>query len=298
MTAEKKISVIIPSYNSCLTIESTLKAIDDQTRRDLVSEVIVIDSSDDGKTREILSEYESGAMKVVQMEHKTMPAVSRNVGVDYATGDILVFIDADAYLASDCIEKIVEGYNKGYMAGGGGIAIPPFQKNKKIAIAQYYLQFNEYISAGKDRVKRFVLSCNMFCDKELFNEAGGFPEMRAAEDVSFGLEISKLTDLWFVPGAKVYHIFREDRKAVMKNQILLGKYVYKYRKKHNNFICRGVLPLVFLPAILLIKTVRIGMRILEAGYSHFFRFTIIMPVFFCCLLFWSIGFVRGWREEL
>ena len=48
----KKISVIIPSYNSWPEIEKTLSALNAQTKPELMEEVLVVDSSEDGKTKE------------------------------------------------------------------------------------------------------------------------------------------------------------------------------------------------------------------------------------------------------
>jgi len=188
----------------------------------------------------------------------------------------------------------VKAYENSCLAGGGGIEVPGFQRNKPIALAQYYLQFNEYIGSGNNRSKSFVPSCNMFCDRKLFQKAGGFPEIRAAEDVLLGLKLSKMTKMYFIPEATVYHIFREDWQLFLKNQILLGRYISIYRKKYyGSFIYKGPLPLILLPAFLCVKLLRIISRISQTGWSHIYRFTIVMPAFLLGLLFWSFGFIGG-----
>lgn len=291
---ENKISVIIPSFNSVQTVEYALKALGSQTRKELISEIIVVDSSDDNKTKEMLSGYVSDKIKVINSGVRVMPAVSRNIGAQEAKGEILAFLDADAYPAYDWLENIVKAYENGCKVGGGGIKLPDFQKNKPIALAQYYLQFNEYICSGNDRIKNFVPSCNMFCDRTLFQKAGGFPEIRAAEDVLFGLQVNKISRLWFLPNLKAYHIFRESWKRFLENQMLLGRYVSVYRKKYyNSFIYKGVMPLMLFPAFLCLKSLRMILRIFQAGRYHIYSFTMVIPVFFVGLLFWSIGFIKG-----
>jgi GT2 family glycosyltransferase len=147
---------------------------------------------------------------------------------------------------------------------------------------------------GDDRVKSFVPSCNMFCDRELFQKVGGFPEIRAAEDVLFGLKASKVSQLWFLPKVKVYHIFRKDWAGFLKNQMLLGRYVSIYRKSYyDSFIYKGIMPLVLFPVFLFIKLFRIILRIFLSGWHHISRFMIASPVFLIGLLFWSAGFIKG-----
>jgi len=288
------ISVIVPSFNSALTIEATLKALARQTKASLIKEIIVVDSSTDKKTKMILSQRKADKLKVLNGGIKIMPARSRNIGAAEAKGKVLAFIDADAYPDEIWLEEIFEAYQSGCRAGGGGIDVNKEQINNPIALAQFYLQFNEYINTGERRIKSFVPACNLFCERQLFQKAGGFPEIRAAEDVLFGLEINKRSPLWFLPEAKVYHIFREKWGAFIRNQMLLGKYVSIYRQKHyGRFIYKGIIPLIFFPAFLLVKLSRIFVRIGKAGWVHIFRFIKVAPIFLSGLFFWSIGFING-----
>ena len=209
---------------------------------------------------------------------------------------MFVFLDADAYPAPDWLENIVRAYEKGHMAGGGSIELPDSQENVLLARAQYYLQFNEFMPFGAERIKRFVPSCNMFCDRELFRKTGGFPAIRASEDVLFGLAVSRITSLWFVPEARVYHIFSEDRQRFRNNQKLLGKYVCIYRKEtSDSIIYKGLVPAVLLPVFLCVKLARIVSRVVKARrFSGLFT---ALPAFLEGLAFWSAGFLRGCLEK-
>ncbi|MCK5161066.1 MAG: glycosyltransferase, partial [Candidatus Aureabacteria bacterium] len=62
---KKKISVIIPSFNSVLTISRVLDVLSVQMGKGLISEVIVVDSSNDGATKSLLSRYEPDKIKVI-----------------------------------------------------------------------------------------------------------------------------------------------------------------------------------------------------------------------------------------
>lgn len=290
-----RLSIVIPSFNSGATIERTLTGIGSQTKRGAICEVIVVDSSDDGVTRRNLSRHLSDGVRLITPGVRVMPALGRNIGANHATGDILVFLDADAVPAPDWVERILESFQKGRLAGGGSVSLPDFQDKSLWPVAQYYLQCNEWMDWGHARVKKFLPSCNLFCDKALFEKVGGFPLLRSAEDVVFGLRVSALVPMWFIPEAKVSHIFREDLKGSLKNELILGIGNLRYRRLQypHTFYYKGVRPLLFLPGFTAIKLTRTIFRVVKTGPRSALRFLAVFPAFLLGLLFWGIGFAKG-----
>lgn len=256
------VSVVIPSYNSRKTLEPALERLAALTHPDLI-EVIVVDSSDDG-TGSWLEGLRMPGLRVIRLPHKTIPAVGRNIGASQAKGDVLAFIDADAYPDEAWIPAIVRAVSEGCRVGGGSVLVPPFQKDRPIAWAQYFLQFSDFMPRGRRRRVSFTPSCNLFCERKLFAQTGGFPEVRAAEDVLFGLEVSRLAPFWFEPAAKVYHIFREDKPSYLSNQRMLGEYILRYRRRRSMGYGRVGAKLILVPG-LAFKFMRIGVRVAQAG---------------------------------
>jgi hypothetical protein len=289
------ISIIIPSYNSTKTIGYTLNGILSQKKFDTeVSEIIVVDSSENNAIFELISEIKNDKIKIIRVKNKTIPAIARNIGADKAMGHLLVFIDSDAYPDKDWMDNILLSYSGGCRVGGGSVMLPDFQVTNIIAIAQLYLQFNEYLPFGNIKHKAFVPSCNLFCEKSIFNRVGGFPALRAAEDVVFGIKVNELDKLQFIPKIKVFHIFRENLSDFLKNQILLGRYVAIYRK--NNFdstFYRGVMPIILSPFFLCIKISKIIFRVARSGATHFFKLILVGPIFILGLCYWYHGFLLG-----
>ena len=294
---DPRVSVIIPAYNSMKTIPSTLAHLSRQAR--LIHEVIVVDSSPAEIQRELAelaSQYPN--VKTVFLDQKTMPAKGRNIGASKAEGELLLFIDSDAYPDDDWVETVLESYRNGCMVGGGSLELPDFQEKRLIAVAQYFLQFNEFISVGEKRRKQFVPSCNLFCDKKLFETLGGFPEVRASEDVLFGLNASKTNELWFLPESKVFHIFGESWERFRSNQFLLGKYVAAYKKdqlKHSlkRYLFSPAVQIPALPAVPFYKYMLLLRRIVGADVKHIAMFSKAAPAVFLGLLIWSAGFLQG-----
>jgi len=289
-----QVSFIIPSYNSYLTVEKTIKSILGQKSFDSVCEVLVIDSSNDGTTRGVLESIKHSKLKLVLLDQKKSPAAGRNAGAKAATGDLLCFIDSDVFLSDDWLERVLAAYGNGCRAGCGSVSVPDFQKDNNLALAQLYLQFNESLDVGETRPVTMVPACNMFVERALFEQAGGFPNLRAAEDVMLCLKIGETDKVWFVPSAKCFHIFRESYRSYFNNQIVLGKYIIIYRRDvYRKWYYRGLWPLVMLPAFLIIKSTRIKWRIFKAGGRHFKKFVFSSHLFAIGLLYWAVGFVQG-----
>ena len=99
-----RLSVIIPLYNCAPVIERCLDSIDTFEEQ----EVIVVD---DGSTDNGVSVVESYIENHphVKLINKTNGGASsaRNVGIEAAKGDYLMFVDADDYLMHGCLERLL-----------------------------------------------------------------------------------------------------------------------------------------------------------------------------------------------
>jgi glycosyltransferase involved in cell wall biosynthesis len=288
------VSFIVPSYNCHLTVRKTLLSIFGQKSFDRVKEVIVVDSSDDGRTRVLIEAMVHPRLKVIRLDQKTSPGTGRNLGAKAASGELFCFIDSDVYLSDSWLEQVLAAYDQGCLAGCGSVSAPDFQENNALALAQLYLQFNESLPTGEKRTVSMVPACNMFVQRRAFEKAGGFPDLRASEDVLLCLKLGEFTKVWFLPEAGCFHIFRENRDAYCRNQMVLGKYILIYRRKvYGRWYYQGLWPAVLLPTVLLIKLIRITIRLFKSGPAHFNRYLKSSPLFLIGLLYWGAGFIQG-----
>jgi glycosyltransferase involved in cell wall biosynthesis len=291
------VSVIIPSYNSHRTIGFTLDGLKSQTAISSIREIIVVDSSDDEISHEFIQSQVNELIRVHRSGYRVMPAIQRNLGAKMAAGDVLCFVDSDAFPEKRWLENILHEYKNGSLVGGGSYAVPEFQRSLLSAYAQYFLEFSMYIGFGKKRHIDIVASCNLFCDRELFLKVDGFPEIRASEDSMFCLKVKPLERLVFIPGAIVYHIFREDKNHFLSNQKLLGKYIYIFRRKsYNSFYYKGILPYVLFPFFMAFKLLRIFFRVTRTNYNNFKMFFRSFPLLLEGMFWWGKGFLGGKKE--
>lgn len=291
---DTRFSVVIPSYNSWRTIGETLSSLKRQTRAELIEEVIVVDSSTDGATAEYLRARSD--VRLIEAGKRVMPALGRNIGAAAAKAEYLFFIDSDAYAEPDAIERLAAHVAAGRRAGGGSVLLAHGQEKSPIAAAQYFLQFNEFMPSAKTGAVPFSPSCNLFCEKSLFRGIGGFPEIRASEDVLFGRRVNAADEYVFMPDVRVRHIFRLDPRAYLSNQSLLGAYVFLERRlsaRGGPVFTNPALALMALPAILAVKCLRIAARVAAAGPPRFFSFLSVFPVFIVGLFVWAKGFAAA-----
>ncbi len=289
---KSKISVIVPSYNSHKTIQYTLDHLLSQDGN-FIKEIIVVDSSDDGKTKTIIDRYDDKIV-ILNLNDKTIPAVGRNKGAEVAKGEILAFIDSDAFPAPDWSKEIMAGHESGIFVGGGAYNIPDKQKLSPLALAQFFLQFSEFFQIGSQGKREFVPSCNLYCDKKVFFQSGGFPEIRAMEDVQFGRNVNKIKELEFLPRLIVYHIFRESYSLYFKNQYMLGK----YNRISRDFCLKNkYLSLLFsyllFPIFYISKLSLVSCRVVKMTGKDVLLFLYSLPIFMAGVFCWTLGFVNG-----
>lgn len=102
-----KISVIIPVYNAENTIERCMNSICNQTY--INTEILAIDDGSKDKSLDLLYCYgkKDSRVKVITQKNSG-PGIARNNGIKNATGDFVVFIDADDYIEAMYFERLAE----------------------------------------------------------------------------------------------------------------------------------------------------------------------------------------------
>lgn len=98
-----KISIIVPIYNVEKYLRECIDSIINQTYINL--EIILINDGSTDTSLKICEEYAKKNNKIKLITKKNGGAGdARNVGLDYATGDYIMFVDSDDFLPNDCCE--------------------------------------------------------------------------------------------------------------------------------------------------------------------------------------------------
>lgn len=175
-----KLSIVIPAFNEELLIGQTLADVRNAAER-IVSrgwqvETIVCDNNSTDRTAELAR---AGGANVV-FEPVNQIGRARNRGAQAATGDWLIFIDADSRPSPELFEEVAGVIATGrYLAGGTTVKLDgPETWGRRI------VAFWNVIS----RWKKWMAGSFIFCETSAFRDIGGFsPELFATEE----LDLSK-----------------------------------------------------------------------------------------------------------
>jgi len=115
-----RVTVVIPAYNevACIggTIENKLRQ---DYPRELTQIIVVSDASDDG-TDDVVATYADRGVTLLRQEARRGKAQGLNSAIRIATGEIVVFSDANSEFAPDAIRLMVEDFadpSVGYVTG-------------------------------------------------------------------------------------------------------------------------------------------------------------------------------------
>lgn len=92
-----KFSIIIPAYNSEKTIARAIKSIKSQNCNDY--EIIVVDDNSKDNTIEEVQKFEN--VRLLKNKEQLKAGGGRNVGIQNASGEYIIFLDADDYFYNE-----------------------------------------------------------------------------------------------------------------------------------------------------------------------------------------------------
>ncbi len=100
-----KVSVIVPVYNVEKYLRKCLDSLVNQTFKDY--EVILVNDGSTDSSQSIIDEYQSkySCIKAYQKENGGMSS-ARNLGLSYATGEYIAFVDSDDYVELFFLEEM------------------------------------------------------------------------------------------------------------------------------------------------------------------------------------------------
>lgn len=189
-----KISVIVPVYNEEKTIEALMRQL-----KPLGCEVILVDGGSTDRTLELITAKltESGFRLLRSQKGR---AAQMNLGAKASHGDVLFFLHCDSELPGHPLAQI-RYVMKDHRAGCFGIAFHS---------GNFFMWTCRVISNQRVRDRKVMFGDQgIFIEKELFFEAGMFPELPIMEDYQFSLT---LKEMGIKPGIARQRIYTSDRR--------------------------------------------------------------------------------------
>ena len=214
------ISVVVCSYNGSRTIKECLQGVSQLRYPNF--EVIVVDDGSTDRTAAIAAEFEN--FKLLRTPNRGL-SHARNLGWTEAKGEIIAYIDDDAYPDPDWLTFLAETFRSGEFAGVGGPNLaPPSDGNIAECVAN---------SPGgpvhvllTDTEAEHIPGCNMAFRRTALEAIGGFdPQFRVAgDDVDLCWRLQQRGwKLGFSPAALVWHHRRNSLRTYLRQQKGYGK---------------------------------------------------------------------------
>ena len=216
-----KASIIVCSYNSEKDISPSLSALVNQQKVDSHDfEIILVDDGSIDNTEKVakkfINERKNLAPKCtyIKIEHKGL-SVARNTGLFNSSGDIILYIDVDAYADELWLNNIIISWQKNQTAFsiGGRIKIRNYENKNAMYLHDYFYDESDIeniIGANMSFKRQDLINVGGFCDQF---ESRGDESMIFSKVKNKGLLIKENS-------AIVYH----DRPTSIKKWLKERKY--------------------------------------------------------------------------
>ena len=283
------VSVIVPAYNSAVTIERCVGALRRQ-RTAIPFEVVVVDSGDDDTPERVARVFPEA--RVVRTGRRLMPGEARNLGAATARADVLAFLDSDTCPSEDWVETVHRAMATGVEVVCGSVANA--NPHSAVSRAEELLMFNEFLTDSPKGPRWFAVSASMAVRRDVYEQVGGFPDWRGAEDIIFSRRVTaRRGRIAFVPELRVTHSNRTSLGPFLRNQFVLGRFTAQARRVVE-FADTGswLLFVALLPVAPLAKLAKISLR-LRGNPRRLAQLVREAPLFLLGLCVFCAGMVRG-----
>lgn len=195
-----KVSIVLPYFQS--PVEGCVESIQNQTYPDI--ELIKVSEKELG----ITGRKGAGFM--------------RNAGAKMATGDLLFFLDADAVLMPDAIEKLVDVFSATKADAVSALPLVPARMKSSLLNYLLGLEYEERIRAMGEGWVNVAATTGLGVTREAFAAVGGFVtefSRGIGEDWIFSEELTRRGfKIWHSNEVGLYHFTAETLNKYLKKQ--------------------------------------------------------------------------------
>lgn len=225
-----RVSVVVCNYNGDETLAETLASLVAIDYPDY--EVIYVDDGSTDDSLAIARRYQD-RIRIIEQENRGL-GVARNVGAEAATGDVVAYIDSDAYADSDWLRYLVLAMeSNGAAAAGGPNLTPPTDGLMAQLIAT--CPGNPACVMTDDVQADHVAGVNMAFRRDALLSIGGFDPIhrKAGDDVDVCWRLLDASHrIAFAPAAIVWHHRRPSIRRYLKQQFGYGEAENQLERKH------------------------------------------------------------------
>ena len=230
----KKVSIIIPVYNSAKYITQCIESVINQTYKNI--EIIIIDDNSTDESIEIIKKIKDKRIKLISIKQNKGVANARNTGIKKATGDYICFLDSDDYWYKNKIEKQIDFIEKNNYVFIYTSYVYLRGNDKHIAKVPKKLTYKEALRNTAIFTSTVMLNMKYLTKKDIT-----MPDIKAGQDTATWWQVLK-------KGITAYGIeeplaiYRVGNKSLSSNKIKALKRTWKLylREDINTIMNKGV----------------------------------------------------------
>ncbi len=224
------ISVIIPVSNVENYLKESLDSVLCQTYANL--EIIVVDDGSFDGTAKLCDEYSKKDKRIkIVHEPDLNNSEIKNIGLKFATGEYVTFINGGDYVADNYIERLYWGLA---------------EHNTDIAFCRYkkyFVSHNEKVYESLENAKSYLLNFDEFVSQAFCLEEGENSITCSSWRTLFKMEIIRKWNIAFDESIEIWEDIRFlfDYLKVSLSYYVVDEYLYYYRldedmvQKYNNY---------------------------------------------------------------
>lgn len=216
-------SYVIPVHNELGDVEAAILAAEETVRDHAPGEIVVVDDDSTDGTREWLrSAAERGRIALVEQPSKKGAACARNAGMQVASGDVVVFMDADNVPPHDFLERL----HAHYEAGADFVTVESVVVNQETIVGRYQQASHALAYAG---LRNVTYSQSFSCRRTLAMAVGFREELVGSEDGEFFSRLPLGESVWV-----------KDPEIVVGHRIpdTVATFCRQYRWRGKNTVIR------------------------------------------------------------
>ncbi|AUC14742.1 glycosyl transferase family 2 [Tenacibaculum sp. SZ-18] len=219
-------SIIVPVYNRPKEIDELLFSLTQQNFEDAY-EIIIVEDGSYYSAKEIVDKYTSDLNIKYYYKENSGAGMSRNFGMERATGNYFIILDSDVILPDTYLRSVKKALIQNFTDAFGGPdkaheSFTPLQKAINYSMTSFFTTGGirgKNKSVGKFQPRSF----NMGISKEAFNKTKGFNPYKVGEDIDLSFRLwGEGYETQLISDAYVYHKRRTSVKQFFKQTFSFG----------------------------------------------------------------------------
>ncbi len=209
-----RVSVVIPVINESSHIQQAIRCAWEAG----ADEVVVVDGGSTDGTAELARQLECQLLQTAAGR-----GAQQNAGAYHSTGDVLLFLHADNWLAPRAIDQVRDALTQSEVEFGGfrqriqapGLSYRILEIGNRIRLRYFGLPYGDQ---------------GIFVRRKSFEIAGGFPETFLLEDLLLAKRLQPLSQPVLLPGPLHVSARRWQTQGVIRQTIRNWRILWSFRQ--------------------------------------------------------------------